>query len=137
YQIPLTVEKPGAYKLELRFSVPVIQAGADRALQFWIPPLARSRLMLDFPKQARNVQCLASLGLSRVTHNVGSGSSQAASRLEVEVGHVDQLHVHWRQQEKAANRAKTAVQIRETYFWDLRGPETILSGILNYQVIQG
>jgi hypothetical protein len=125
YAVPLRVEEPGAYTLNVRFATAVARAGDDRELRFTVPRVAQNRLTVALPRGARGPADEAGWGAQEV---------QAGPRLEADLGRAGEVRVRWHRQRPPG---PAALQVQEAYLWDLAASGARLSGVLQFTVRQG
>ncbi len=123
----VTVDKPGAHRLRLRFRVPVRATGVEREVQLTVPRAVQTRVTsLALPPGAAGFRALVRQG------------EEAADKggYRVEVGRVTApLHFRWRQESAAATPAPP--RVREAYLWDLRPEGAALEAVLHYDAGAG
>jgi hypothetical protein len=150
FTVPLQVDKPDFYTLEMRFSVPITTTENERDLQLAIPRLAQCRLTLDLPNELQLAGAAVGAGLyaarpargrpgapQDLSEDTGLGAlhvSDDGRRLDSYLGRVGNVHIQWRE---PTPKEPAAVQVQEMYLWDLLKADASLSGILQYTVTRG
>jgi hypothetical protein len=125
----LEVDKAGSHFLRLEFTVRVGMAGQDRDLTFTVPEVVQSQLSLSVPGAAMNLHAVPGRGRQTVAESAGKVDLQA------ELGPIHTVRVSWRQEDPQP--PAPVVQVKESYFWDLRATESRLMAVLRYAVRQG
>jgi hypothetical protein len=85
--LSVTVEGPGKYLLELTFRPRVIRGEERAGFDVHIPSVARARLRLELPPEAKGVECPTALG--------GMAPKAQTGFQEVELGPAKRLNVQW------------------------------------------
>jgi hypothetical protein len=125
----LAVKGRGRHKVEMRFRVAVARTAADHGVQFTVPPLVQSRLVLRLPAEA-------AAPLVQVAHGAwGELADAAGRRLEADLGRLTApLAIRWLPE---ARPAAASVKYRAAYLWDLRGDASTLQAFVHCQVARG
>lgn len=106
YSIPLPGR--GRHEIEIVSTVPFSGTGSDRELRFGVPECPVTRLAVDLPGTARQVQVVGRIGRQTMT-----GGDRV--QLQAEVGAVKSLHIRWRE----GGEGQATVKVREGCIWDL------------------
>jgi hypothetical protein len=130
----LEVDKAGSHFLRLEFSVRVAADGKDRDLTFTIPEVVQSQLSLSVPGAAKNLHAVFGRGRQTIVETK-AGQKIEKVDLKAELGPIRTVHVNWRQDDPEPQAP--VVQLRESYFWDLRATDSRLLAALRYTVRQG
>jgi hypothetical protein len=126
----IAVKDKGPHQLTLFFSVRLQSTPEHRDLRFTIPRLHQSSLQLQTPAEQPQWQVLSGVGQSSNLSVTGQNR-----RVLIDLGRAGTIHLRCPQTGPAAPVAK--ITVREAYFWDLRGPASECTGILQYQVSAG
>jgi hypothetical protein len=126
----IAVKDKGPHQLTLFFSVRLVATPEHRDLRFTIPRLHQSSLQLQAPAEQPQWQVLSGVGQNSTQSVTGQNR-----RVLVDLGRDATIHLRCPQTGPAAPVAK--ITVREAYFWDLRGPATECTGVLQYQVTAG
>jgi hypothetical protein len=130
YAVPLGKrDQPGVNTLRLSFSVRLPPGLDARELRFTVPQVPRSKLALTLPPGARSAQVVSGLGQERTFPEANP------PRVEADLGRDGTVLVRWRTRPKVAR--PLALEVRETYLWDLRPPGGALTAVLQYTVTAG
>jgi hypothetical protein len=130
----LEVDRAGSHFLRLEFSVRVAAAGKDRDLTFTVPEVVQSQLGLSVPGAAKNLHAVFGRGRQAAVETK-AGAKVEKVDLKAELGPIRTVHVTWRQEDPEPQAP--VVQVKESYFWDLRPSDSRLLAVLRYAVRQG
>ncbi len=133
FTIPLkgrskTGEPP--HKVELHFRTPITGTAEERNIQFTVPRLALSRLLLRLPKGSAYIQALVKYGFQKPAADGDPNS------LDVELGRVAApLHLRWVPENSDPGKPRLPeVKLKEAYLWDLRLDASSLTALLSYTI---
>jgi hypothetical protein len=123
-----TVPLPGAgrHEIEVRFAVPVGGTSPEREFRFGVPESPTTRISVDLPGSARQVQVIGRIGQRTTTE-------QDRVRVEVDAGAVKVLHVRWRD----GVGGTASVKVREGCVWDVSAAGAELTACYVVQINQG
>ena len=124
YSIPLTGN--GKHEIEVRFTVPVTGAGAERNFQFSVVEIPSAKVVADLPATAKQAQVVGRFGKQSLT--VGG-----RVRLEADAGAVKTVQVRWR--DGAGGTA--SVKVREGCVWDVSEAGAELTACYLVRIEQG
>jgi hypothetical protein len=118
-----------AHKVELHFRTPVTGTAEERNLQFTVPRLAQSHLLLRLPKGSAYIQALVKYGVQKPAADGDPFS------LDVELGRVAApLHVRWVVEHPGEAARQPELKLKEAYLWDLRLDSSSLTAFLSYTI---
>ena len=118
-----------AHKVELHFRTPVTGAAGERNLQFTVPRLAQSHLLLRLPKGSAYIQALVKYGVQK------SAADGDPFSLDVELGRVAApLHFRWVAEKQGEAARPPELKLKEAYLWDLRLDSSSLTAFLAYTI---
>jgi hypothetical protein len=126
----ILVKDKGPHTLTLLFSVRVQATPEHRDLRFTVPRLHLSRLALQLPVALPETQVLSGSGQTHTTT-----TDAASQRLAVDLGRDGIVHLRWPQINPVAPAGRA--KVREMYFWDLRGPGSECTAVLDYSISAG
>ncbi|MCC6418931.1 MAG: hypothetical protein IT429_11910 [Gemmataceae bacterium] len=130
YAVPVRLTGATAVNtLHVVFSARVQSAGDGRELRFTVPRLARSRLVLTLPPGSAASPAVTAFG-AQVVRAAGD-----EVRLEADLGRESSLLARWRVQPRSPR--PLALEVRETYLWDLRPPFGAVTAVFRYTVTGG
>ncbi|HYV34736.1 MAG TPA: hypothetical protein VE988_03465, partial [Gemmataceae bacterium] len=123
----VTVKDKGPHKLTVAFSVRVQSTPEHRDLQFNVPRLYQNKLVVQLPITMADTQVISGSGMVE-TATVDARTQQ----LTVDLGRDIAVQLRWATSRTATGAAKATVQ--EAYYWDLRGPGSECTAVLNYSI---
>ncbi len=118
------------HRVELHFRTGVTGTAEERNIQFSVPRLAQSHLLLRLPKGSAYIQALVKYGAQTPA---ADGDPFA---IDVELGRVAApLHFHWVPgKANGSPTPLTEVRLKEAYLWDLRLESSALTAFLSYAI---
>ena len=126
----VSIAGEGAHILTIPFSVR-LQAGAGhKDLDFTVPRIFQSQLLMVLPAAWPEPQVVTGQGQARGTTIDGQNR-----QMVVDLGHDANVHLRWPAVNPATSSA--TVTVREMYYWDLRSPGSSCTAVLNYSVNGG
>lgn len=128
YQVQL--KGKGFHRLTLAFKTRTTIVGETHELTFSGPNLFQNELELGVPGPVRDLHLVKSAGEERLT------ASQEKTEVRANLGREGLVRAIWRTGDGRTTQSKmeSNMEVRETYFWDLRSGSLNLSAALQYDV---
>lgn len=110
------VDKPGRFRMELVLQPTTRTIATREEIDFRIPRLARSRLMLRMPAEASGVQ---------TPRAIGQQTQLAPGELQVELGPTTRLALQWPVNQVSVN-VTNEVEVSQLMWWRIRPGSVVL-----------
>jgi hypothetical protein len=110
------VEQPGRYRLELELQPTTRTIASREEIDFRIPTIARSRLLLRYPAEALGIQ---------TPRAVGQSTQAAPGELQLELGPTTRLAIQWPVNQANAS-VSSDVETAQLMWWRIRPGSVVL-----------